>query len=101
MSCQIQNVEEERAITHNEGDGGETTQVVGRIPFFLLFVSRINCRRVWLPLFKKATAATCPMPTLWSTYHLSLSDAPAEKVDDLSTSPISSRQKEKLLMVHM
>ena len=36
-----------------------------------------------------------------ATHHLSLSLAPAEKVDDLSTSPISSRQKLKLLMVHM
>jgi hypothetical protein len=34
-------------------------------------------------------------------YHLSLSLAPAENVDDLRTSPISSRQKLKLLMVHI
>ena len=36
-----------------------------------------------------------------NTHHLSLSFAPAEKVDDLRTSPISSRQKLKLLIVHM
>jgi len=36
-----------------------------------------------------------------STYHFNLSLAPAEKVDDLSTSPISSRQKLKLFIVHM
>ena len=33
--------------------------------------------------------------------HLSLSLAPAEKLELLSTSPISSRQKLKLLIVHM
>ena len=36
-----------------------------------------------------------------TTHHLSLSFAPAEKVDDFKTSPISSLQKLKLLMVHM
>ena len=36
-----------------------------------------------------------------ATYHLSLSFAPAENDDDLSTSPISSLQKLKLLIVHM
>ena len=35
------------------------------------------------------------------TYHLSLSLALAENVELLSTSPISSRQKLKLLIVHM
>jgi len=34
-------------------------------------------------------------------YHFSLSFIPAENVDDFNTSPISSRQKLKLLMVHM
>jgi hypothetical protein len=34
-------------------------------------------------------------------HHLSLSLLPAEKVELFSTSPISSRQKEKLLIVHM
>jgi hypothetical protein len=41
------------------------------------------------------------MNGLKETHHLSLSLAPAEKVDDLRTSPISSRQKLKLLIVHM
>jgi len=36
-----------------------------------------------------------------TTHHFSLSLAPAENVDDLSTSPISSRQKLKLFMVHI
>lgn len=35
------------------------------------------------------------------SYHFNLSLAPAEKVDDFSTSPISSRQKLKLFIVHM
>jgi len=35
------------------------------------------------------------------TYHLSLSFAPAENVELFSTSPISSRQKLKLFIVHM
>jgi len=35
------------------------------------------------------------------THHFSLSLAPAENVELLSTSPISSRQKLKLLIVHM
>ncbi len=35
------------------------------------------------------------------SYHLSLSLAPEEKVELLMTSPISSRQKLKLLMVHI
>lgn len=35
------------------------------------------------------------------SYHLSLSLAPDEKVELLMTSPISSRQKLKLFMVHM
>lgn len=35
------------------------------------------------------------------THHLSLSFAPAENVELLRTSPISSRQKLKLLIVHM
>jgi len=34
-------------------------------------------------------------------YHFSLSFAPAENVELLSTSPISSRQKLKLFIVHM
>lgn len=34
-------------------------------------------------------------------YHFNLSFAPDEKVELLITSPISSRQKLKLLMVHM
>lgn len=37
----------------------------------------------------------------YGPYHFSLSLAPAENVDDLSTSPISSRQKLKLFIVHM
>lgn len=36
-----------------------------------------------------------------STYHFSLSFAPAEKVELFNTSPISSLQKLKLLIVHM
>lgn len=38
---------------------------------------------------------------LFINYHFSLSFTPAENVDDFKTSPISSRQKLKLLMVHM
>lgn len=38
---------------------------------------------------------------LLPTHHFSLSLAPEEKVELLMTSPISSRQKLKLLMVHM
>lgn len=37
----------------------------------------------------------------WLTDHFSLSLAPAENVELLSTSPISSRQKLKLFIVHM
>lgn len=36
-----------------------------------------------------------------SAYHFSLSLVPAENVEDFNTSPISSRQKLKLFMVHM
>lgn len=36
-----------------------------------------------------------------SAYHFNLSFAPAENVDDFKTSPISSRQKLKLFMVHI
>lgn len=38
---------------------------------------------------------------LMRRHQRSLSLTPAQKVDDLRTSPISSRQKEKLLMVHL
>lgn len=36
-----------------------------------------------------------------STYHFNLSFAPAENVELFNTSPISSLQKLKLLIVHM
>lgn len=38
---------------------------------------------------------------LENTYHFNLSLDPAENVDDFKTSPISSRQKLKLFIVHM
>lgn len=60
-----------------------------------------NSKCVW-PYFFSVTIILHPKEQVkWEPHHLSLSLAPAENVEDLSTSPISSRQKLKLLIVHM
>ena len=52
------------------------------------------------PLFSQKTFFFQKNDLILSFYHFSLSLAPAENVELFSTSPISSRVYEKLLMVH-
>lgn len=63
--------------------------------YFFIYFHCYRSPNSFTPLYQQGE------PLCYTSYHLSLSLAPDEKVELLMTSPISSRQKLKLFMVHM